>query len=78
MNKLTFHISYDLESFKRDFAEYVEGVELEDVWDALMKEYKGHLHIEDVNSLVEQIVETIQKVDITCDDHQPPAQEQSQ
>ena len=78
MNKLTFHISYDLESFKRDFAEYVQGVEMENVWDALVKEYKGHIHIEDVESLIDQIVETIQNVEITCDAPQPSAQEQSQ
>ena len=64
MSKLTFHITYDFDSFKQDFAEYVEGYDVEDVWNKLLEAYKGHIHIEDVKSLIDQIVETIQKVEI--------------
>ena len=85
MSKLTFHITYDFDSFQNDFP--LEDVDIREVWNALVQSHKGHIHIEDVSkSAIEQITdvitESVQSLNLEastfCDDHLPLAQEMTQ
>lgn len=67
MNKtLTFHITYDLDAFKRDFAEMVDGVDLDALWTALVENvsHKGNIFIdvpsgEDQVDVIEQAIDSL-------------------
>ncbi len=85
MSKLTFHITYDFDSFQNDFP--LEDVDIESVWNALIQSHKGHIHIDDVSrSVIEQITdvitESVQSLNLEantfCDDPLPLAQESTQ